>query len=145
MFNRLGLGPKSRSFVFQKWELPPCCLTAEIDLIKEPTDDSTIPEIRVHSRTTTVSCNSRKTRSYQPKWWSDYPKACFNQFIPASSTEGKFVKLLKELKGFLGRLSYNRRFIHGLAVITSTFTPLLKKKKKTEHLSTGQMNVRIPF
>uniref|UniRef100_A0A2N9IE29 Integrase catalytic domain-containing protein n=1 Tax=Fagus sylvatica TaxID=28930 RepID=A0A2N9IE29_FAGSY len=33
----------------------------------------------------------------------------------------------KELKSFLGKLSYIRRFIHGLAAVTSTFTPLLKK------------------
>jgi hypothetical protein len=33
----------------------------------------------------------------------------------------------KELKSFLGRLSYIRRFIPGLAAVTSTFSPLLKK------------------
>ena len=33
----------------------------------------------------------------------------------------------KELKSFLGKLSYIRRFILGLAVVTSTFAPLLKK------------------
>ena len=33
----------------------------------------------------------------------------------------------KELKIFLGKLSYIRRFIPGLAVVTSTFAPLLKK------------------
>uniref|UniRef100_A0A2N9I2U7 Uncharacterized protein n=1 Tax=Fagus sylvatica TaxID=28930 RepID=A0A2N9I2U7_FAGSY len=33
----------------------------------------------------------------------------------------------KELKSFLGKLSYIRRFIPGLAVVTSTFAPLLKK------------------
>uniref|UniRef100_A0A2N9JAJ4 RNase H type-1 domain-containing protein n=1 Tax=Fagus sylvatica TaxID=28930 RepID=A0A2N9JAJ4_FAGSY len=33
----------------------------------------------------------------------------------------------KELKSFLGKLSYIRRFIPGLAAVTSTFTPLLKK------------------
>ena len=33
----------------------------------------------------------------------------------------------KELKSFLGKLSYIRRFIPGFAVVTSTFTPLLKK------------------
>ena len=33
----------------------------------------------------------------------------------------------KELKSFLGRLSYIRRFILGLAVVTAIFTPLMKK------------------
>ena len=33
----------------------------------------------------------------------------------------------KELKSFLGKLSYIRRFILGLAAITSAFAPLLKK------------------
>ena len=33
----------------------------------------------------------------------------------------------KELKSFLGKLSYIRRFIPGLAAITSAFAPLLKK------------------
>jgi hypothetical protein len=33
----------------------------------------------------------------------------------------------KELKSFLGKLSYIRRFIPGLAALTSTFAPLLKK------------------
>ena len=33
----------------------------------------------------------------------------------------------KELKSFLERLSYIRRFIPGLAAVTSTFSPLLKK------------------
>ena len=33
----------------------------------------------------------------------------------------------KELKSFLGKLSYIRRFIPGLAVVTSAFSPLLKK------------------
>ncbi|CAL8992937.1 unnamed protein product [Prunus brigantina] len=35
----------------------------------------------------------------------------------------------KELKSFMGRLSYIRRFIPGLAATMSTFTPLLKKGK----------------
>ncbi|CAL8992411.1 unnamed protein product [Prunus brigantina] len=35
----------------------------------------------------------------------------------------------KELKSFMGRLSYIRRFIPGLAVMMSVFTPLLKKGK----------------
>jgi hypothetical protein len=33
----------------------------------------------------------------------------------------------KELKRFLGKLSYIRRFIPGLAAVTSAFAPLLKK------------------
>jgi hypothetical protein len=33
----------------------------------------------------------------------------------------------KELKSFLGKLSYIRRFIPGLAAVTSAFAPLLKK------------------
>ncbi|CAL2239733.1 unnamed protein product [Prunus armeniaca] len=35
----------------------------------------------------------------------------------------------KELKSFMGRLSYIRRFIPGLAIMMSVFTPLLKKGK----------------
>ncbi|CAL9012292.1 unnamed protein product [Prunus brigantina] len=35
----------------------------------------------------------------------------------------------KELKSFMGRLSYIRRFIPGLAAMMSIFTPLLKKGK----------------
>jgi hypothetical protein len=34
----------------------------------------------------------------------------------------------KELKSFLGRLSYIRRFILGLAAVTAVFTPLMKKE-----------------
>ena len=34
---------------------------------------------------------------------------------------------VKELKSFLGKVSYIRRFIPGLALITSAFTKLLKK------------------
>ena len=34
----------------------------------------------------------------------------------------------KELKSFLERLSYIRRFIPGLAVVTAVFTPLMKKE-----------------
>uniref|UniRef100_A0A2N9FKV6 Integrase catalytic domain-containing protein n=1 Tax=Fagus sylvatica TaxID=28930 RepID=A0A2N9FKV6_FAGSY len=34
----------------------------------------------------------------------------------------------KELKSFLGRLSYIRRFIPGLAAVTAVFTPLMKKR-----------------
>ena len=34
---------------------------------------------------------------------------------------------VKELKSFLGKLSYLQRFIPGLATLTTTFTPLLKK------------------
>ena len=33
----------------------------------------------------------------------------------------------KELKSFLGRLSYIKRFIPGLVVVTVVFTPLMKK------------------
>jgi hypothetical protein len=33
----------------------------------------------------------------------------------------------KELKSFLGRLSYIRRFIPGLAAVIAVFTPLMKK------------------
>ena len=33
----------------------------------------------------------------------------------------------KELKSFLERLSYIKRFIPGLVVVTATFTPLMKK------------------
>ena len=33
----------------------------------------------------------------------------------------------KELKSFLGKLSYIRRFIPGLVSVTSAFAPLLKK------------------
>ncbi len=33
----------------------------------------------------------------------------------------------KELKSFLGRLSYSRRFIPGMAIVTAVFTPLMKK------------------
>jgi hypothetical protein len=39
---------------------------------------------------------------------------------------------VKELKSFLGKLSYIRRFIPDLAVVTTTFTPLLKKGVKYE-------------
>uniref|UniRef100_A0A2N9ENH5 Integrase catalytic domain-containing protein n=1 Tax=Fagus sylvatica TaxID=28930 RepID=A0A2N9ENH5_FAGSY len=38
----------------------------------------------------------------------------------------------KELKSFLGRLSYIRRFIPGLAAVTAVFTPLMKKGIITE-------------
>ncbi|CAL2231673.1 unnamed protein product [Prunus armeniaca] len=38
----------------------------------------------------------------------------------------------KELKSFMGRLSYIRRFIPGLAATMSAFTPLLKKGKRYE-------------
>ncbi|XP_075645407.1 uncharacterized protein LOC142616433 [Castanea sativa] len=36
---------------------------------------------------------------------------------------------LTQLKSFLGKLSYIRRFIPGLAALTAVFTPLLKKRK----------------
>ena len=35
--------------------------------------------------------------------------------------------IVKELKRFLGKLSYIRMFIPGLAALTAAFTPLLKK------------------
>ena len=35
--------------------------------------------------------------------------------------------MVKKLKSFLGKVSYIRRFIPGLASITSTFTKLLRK------------------
>lgn len=38
----------------------------------------------------------------------------------------------KELKSFMGRLSYIRRFITGLAATMSVFTHLLKKGKTYE-------------
>ena len=37
----------------------------------------------------------------------------------------------KELKKFLGRLSYIRRFIPSLATVTAVFTPLMKKDRKS--------------
>ena len=37
--------------------------------------------------------------------------------------------IIKELKSFFGKVSYIRRFIPGLASITSTFCKLLKKGK----------------
>ena len=40
--------------------------------------------------------------------------------------------LVKELKSFLGKVSYIRRFIPGLALITSAFTKLLKKGQSFE-------------
>ena len=39
---------------------------------------------------------------------------------------------VKELKSFLGKVSYIRRFIPGFASITSTFTKLLKKGQSFE-------------
>ena len=39
---------------------------------------------------------------------------------------------VKELKSFLGKVSYIRRFIPGLASITSAFTKLLKKGQSFE-------------
>uniref|UniRef100_A0A2N9I6H1 RNA-directed DNA polymerase n=1 Tax=Fagus sylvatica TaxID=28930 RepID=A0A2N9I6H1_FAGSY len=39
----------------------------------------------------------------------------------------------KELKSFLGRLSYIRRFIPGLAAVTAVFTPLMKKGSLADH------------
>ena len=40
--------------------------------------------------------------------------------------------MVKELKSFLGKLSYIRRFVPGLASITSTFTKLLRKGQSFE-------------
>ena len=39
---------------------------------------------------------------------------------------------VKELKSFLEKLYYIRRFIPGLAVVTTSFTPLLKNGVKYE-------------
>ena len=39
---------------------------------------------------------------------------------------------VNELKSFLGKVSYIRRFIHGLASITSDFTKLLRKGQSFE-------------
>ena len=39
----------------------------------------------------------------------------------------KLLAIVKELKTFLGKVSYIRRFIPGLASIASAFTKLLKK------------------
>uniref|UniRef100_A0A2N9EGQ7 RNase H type-1 domain-containing protein n=1 Tax=Fagus sylvatica TaxID=28930 RepID=A0A2N9EGQ7_FAGSY len=46
---------------------------------------------------------------------------------PARASVMKPPTTHKELKSFLGKLSYIRRFIPGLAAVTSTFAPLLKK------------------
>ena len=40
--------------------------------------------------------------------------------------------MVKDLKSFLGKVSYIRRFIPGLASITLTFTKLLKKGQSFE-------------
>ena len=40
--------------------------------------------------------------------------------------------MVKELKSFLGKVSYIRRFVPGLASITSTFTKLLRKGQSFE-------------
>jgi len=40
--------------------------------------------------------------------------------------------IVKELKSFLGKISYIRRFILGLASITSTFAKLVKKGQNFE-------------
>jgi len=39
---------------------------------------------------------------------------------------------VKELKSFMGKVTYIRRFIPGLASITSTITKLLKKRQGFE-------------
>ena len=41
-------------------------------------------------------------------------------------------KTVKELKSFLGKLSYIQRFIPSLAIVTTAFNPLLKKCVKYE-------------
>ena len=46
---------------------------------------------------------------------------------------------VKELKSFLGKVSYIRRFIPGLASITSAFTKLLKKGQSFEWGEAQQM------
>ena len=49
---------------------------------------------------------------------------------PAKATTIATMKplaIVKELKNFLGKVSYIRRFIPGLTSITSTFAKLLKK------------------
>ena len=46
---------------------------------------------------------------------------------------------VKELKSFLGKVSYIRRFILGLASITSAFTKLLRKRQSFEWGETQQM------
>ena len=40
--------------------------------------------------------------------------------------------MVKELKSFLGKVSYIQRFVPGLASITSTFTKLLRKGQSFE-------------
>jgi len=44
----------------------------------------------------------------------------------------KPLSIVKELKSFLGKVSYIRRFIPGLALITSAFVKLLKKWHRFE-------------
>ena len=46
---------------------------------------------------------------------------------------------VKELKSFLGKVSYIQRFIPGLASITSTFTKLIRKWQSFEWGETQQM------
>ena len=56
----------------------------------------------------------------------------------AITTMRSFVTV-KELKNFLGKVSYILRFILGLASITSTFTKLLRKGQNFEWGETQQM------
>ena len=49
---------------------------------------------------------------------------------------------VKELKSFLGKASYIRRFIPGLASITSAFTKLLRKWQSFEWGETQQMTFK---
>ena len=49
---------------------------------------------------------------------------------PAKATT--IAAIMKELKSFLGKVSYIQRFIPGLASITSTFARLLKKGQSVE-------------
>ena len=64
---------------------------------------------------------------------------------------------VKELKSFIGKLSYIRRFIPGLAATITPFTPLLKKGvkfqwsneqqlafRKLQEMMTGLPTVRSP-
>ena len=60
---------------------------------------------------------------------------------PAKATTTATMRSLttvKELKSFLGKVSYIRRFILGLASITSAFTKLLRKGQNFEWRETQQ-------
>ena len=61
---------------------------------------------------------------------------------PAKATTIATMKpptIVKELKSFLGKVSYIRRLIPGLASITSTFGKLLKKEQSFEWGEAQQM------